>query len=266
MAKAEVPSSEQPLAAHIVKDEGPSTKHEDEGSSAGPTLNATVAQDEGPAAEQPLSPTMVKEEGLSHDLRLTLPGAKDEGSTSEHPLVQDFSDPSGSPMTKMQSRTRLRPLQTRTVDSDKGSRLYILLIFLPVMVEYELKSSIKKEGYSPDMWPLGKRFWRTRPIKEILHKWAKDSTVSFLALLPTAKLFGVAMEDLTLRVDDNTGSFIRVLAGNSLELISGVSGDGNQYARKAIISHRLLPLYNVSWRSFKRHTDSGRTDEKKKTL
>jgi hypothetical protein len=71
-------------------------------------------------------------------------------------------------------------------------------------------------------------------------------TVSFLALLPTAKLFGVAMENLTLRVDDNTGSFIRVLAGNSLELISGVSGDGNQYARKAIISHRLLPLYNVS--------------------
>jgi hypothetical protein len=93
MAKAEVPSSEQPLAANMVKDEGPSTKHEDEGSSAGPTLNATVAQDEGPAAEQPLSPTMVKEEGLSHDLRLTLPGAKDEGSTSEHPLVQDFSDP-----------------------------------------------------------------------------------------------------------------------------------------------------------------------------
>ncbi|KAJ7171498.1 hypothetical protein C8R46DRAFT_1349450 [Mycena filopes] len=45
---------------------------------------------------------------------------------------------------------------------------------------------------------------------------------AFLALLPTAKIFGIAMEDLTLRVDRNTGRFIRFLAGNSIELISGI--------------------------------------------
>jgi len=47
---------------------------------------------------------------------------------------------------------------------------------------------------------------------------------AFLALLPTAKIFGLAMEDLTLRVDPHLGRFIRVLAGNMIELISGVIG------------------------------------------
>ncbi|KAJ7123417.1 hypothetical protein C8R44DRAFT_875613 [Mycena epipterygia] len=45
---------------------------------------------------------------------------------------------------------------------------------------------------------------------------------AFLALLPTAKIFGPAMEDLTLRVDPHSGRFIRVLAGNTIELISGI--------------------------------------------
>ncbi|KAF7336954.1 Calcium/proton exchanger [Mycena venus] len=45
---------------------------------------------------------------------------------------------------------------------------------------------------------------------------------SFLGLLSVAKIFGIAMEDLTLRVDRYTGRFIRVLAGNTVELISRV--------------------------------------------
>ncbi|KAJ7106866.1 hypothetical protein C8R43DRAFT_1045363 [Mycena crocata] len=45
---------------------------------------------------------------------------------------------------------------------------------------------------------------------------------AFLALLPTAKIFGLAMEDLTLRVDHHTGRVMRVIAGNTIELISGI--------------------------------------------
>ncbi|KAJ7445048.1 hypothetical protein FB451DRAFT_1293212 [Mycena latifolia] len=45
---------------------------------------------------------------------------------------------------------------------------------------------------------------------------------AFLGLLPVAKIFGLAMEDLTIRVNRHTGTFIRVLAGNTIELISGV--------------------------------------------
>ncbi|KAJ7646735.1 hypothetical protein FB45DRAFT_1019037 [Roridomyces roridus] len=39
---------------------------------------------------------------------------------------------------------------------------------------------------------------------------------------PPAKIFGRAMEDLSLRVEEHTGLFIRVLGGNSLELISRI--------------------------------------------
>ncbi|KAJ7268544.1 hypothetical protein C8J57DRAFT_1228241 [Mycena rebaudengoi] len=88
------------------------------------------------------------------------------------------------------------------------------------VVEYELKASIKTEGYSPDIryavsnnhlansqskilqklvfghftsamflqdapcefrWPLGKQFCRTVPIKKMLHKWAEDNTLNELA-------------------------------------------------------------------------------------
>ncbi|KAF7356422.1 Sodium/calcium exchanger protein-domain-containing protein [Mycena venus] len=45
---------------------------------------------------------------------------------------------------------------------------------------------------------------------------------AFLGLLPTARIFKVAMEDLTLRVSPHAGTFIRVFTGNIIELISGV--------------------------------------------
>ncbi|KAF7337948.1 Calcium/proton exchanger [Mycena venus] len=54
---------------------------------------------------------------------------------------------------------------------------------------------------------------------------AASSTVflmAFLALLPTAKIFKLAMEDLTLRVSPHAGTVIRVLAGNTIEFISGI--------------------------------------------
>ncbi|KAF8176261.1 hypothetical protein K438DRAFT_1770773 [Mycena galopus ATCC 62051] len=64
---------------------------------------------------------------------------------------------------------------------------------------------------------------------------------AFLALLPTAKIFGLAMEDLTLRVDPHLGRFIRVFAGNTIELISGFSEFGFGWSNaQATISLLML--------------------------
>jgi Ca2+/H+ antiporter len=46
--------------------------------------------------------------------------------------------------------------------------------------------------------------------------------VAFLALLPVAKLLGLVMEDVSKRVGATAGTFVRVIAGNMVELISGV--------------------------------------------
>ncbi|KAJ7303145.1 hypothetical protein DFH08DRAFT_1089469 [Mycena albidolilacea] len=89
-----------------------------------------------------------------------------------------------------------RPTPIRTIRSLlTSSWLNLLLVFVPVM--------------------FVARFVQGNPSSKVF-------AFAFLGLLPCAKIFGLAMEDLSLRADENTGRFIRVLGGNSLELISGI--------------------------------------------
>ncbi|KAJ7664342.1 hypothetical protein DFH06DRAFT_322174 [Mycena polygramma] len=77
-----------------------------------------------------------------------------------------------------------------------GTWLNLLLVFVPIMFAF--------------------RFVRASANGEVF-------AFAFLALLPTAKIFGLAMEDAALRFNrNNAGGFIRVLAGNAIELISGI--------------------------------------------
>jgi Ca2+/H+ antiporter len=59
-------------------------------------------------------------------------------------------------------------------------------------------------------------------------------------LLPAAKIFGLVMENLTMRMNPHIGRFIRVLAGNIVELISGVSRLLGGMSR-VLTTHRLSP-------------------------
>ncbi|KAJ7048325.1 calcium proton exchanger [Mycena amicta] len=87
--------------------------------------------------------------------------------------------------------TLLRSLRTLLV----GTYLNVLLVFIPIVFAVRFT-----QGYAEK----------------------KVFAFAFLALLSTAKIFGIAMEDFTLRVSARIGIFIRVLAGNALELISGI--------------------------------------------
>jgi len=48
--------------------------------------------------------------------------------------------------------------------------------------------------------------------------------VSFLALIPLAKMLGFAAEELSLRVGSLPGTLLRIMMGNMVEFISGVRG------------------------------------------
>ncbi|KAK6983943.1 hypothetical protein R3P38DRAFT_3108563 [Favolaschia claudopus] len=82
-----------------------------------------------------------------------------------------------------------------------GSYLNVLLVFIPIT--------------------FMARFVQGNTSNELL-------PFTFLALLPTAKIFGTAMEGLTYRLNPHLGRFLRILAGNSIEFVSGVSIDAQR--------------------------------------
>ncbi|KAJ7165483.1 calcium/proton exchanger [Mycena crocata] len=96
---------------------------------------------------------------------------------------------------KPEKRVGRAPSVFRSLKTLLGSWLNLLLVFIPItFVVHAVRGTKSSENFA----------------------------FAFLALLPIAKIFGIAMEDLTLRVDRHTGTFIRVLAGNTIELISGI--------------------------------------------
>ncbi|KAJ7736850.1 hypothetical protein B0H16DRAFT_1572823 [Mycena metata] len=171
--------------------------------------------------------------------------------SSEHPLVEDHSnpvdhsasvngEPSNGAFPHRPPLNRRNAQRTATLDSNYYTGRFTLgraatLLFTPpkrVAPAPGVLRSLRTLFFGPPFEPtwtvwglnlllvfvplmFAYRFGKGNPSAEVF-------AFAFLGLLPVAKMFGTAMEDLALRVGESLGRFIRILGGNSIELISGI--------------------------------------------
>ncbi|KAJ7104214.1 Sodium/calcium exchanger protein-domain-containing protein [Mycena belliarum] len=163
----------------------------------------------------------------------------DEGSSSEHPLVQDYSPrtngdlTNGMPMSKVQSGTSLRPRRTLTGASngDAARRSMSLRRAATSMLTPE-----KKVGQAPSVLASIRSIitasWLNLLLVFIPVSWAfnfadKDQhtlifVFSFLAIIPLAKLLAFATDELSMRVGQTLAGLLNATLGNAVELIVAI--------------------------------------------
>jgi Ca2+/H+ antiporter len=106
----------------------------------------------------------------------------------------------------------------------------ILAIFIPLAVRMSTVSRSKlatDQCYSSYFITLMSTSSLSSPVGAVLVSWRRYvlilSEAAFLATVSVANIMAFAFGDISIRVGAAVGTFIRCMAGNMLEIISGVS-------------------------------------------
>ncbi|KAJ7494674.1 Sodium/calcium exchanger protein-domain-containing protein [Mycena galericulata] len=159
--------------------------------------------------------------------------AQDEGSTSEHPLVEDyhptFSSPRNGeiPMTRVESTSVL----TRRATTNPEPGRFSLGRATTSMFKPEKKVG-KAPGVLASIKSIITASWLNLLLVFIPISWAfnfadKDQhtlvfVFSFLAIIPLAKLLAFATDELSMRVGQTLAGLLNATLGNAVELIVAI--------------------------------------------
>ncbi|KAJ7324006.1 Calcium/proton exchanger [Mycena albidolilacea] len=167
-----------------------------------------------------------------------------EGTSSEHPLVEDYSkptvysthvngeSPNGNATPRMNTRSSLRPRMTVTNSAGDGTRRSFNLRRAATSLFIPHKKIGRAPGIFRSIRSIITASWLNVllifiPISWAFHFADKDKQVlifvfSFLAIIPLAKLLAFATDELSMRVGQTLAGLLNATLGNAVELIVAI--------------------------------------------